>query len=111
MAKTFTRPCAECGTGFETKVLSAEFCSTPCRLAANNRRRDRGAKLLDLYVHQRFNRAEAQGHNVKTLIDRMVSNWMTEDREMGRRAMRPLQDCMQAAVASSSSRHSARIRK
>lgn len=92
------RVCAECGIDFKAKAPHADFCSSPCRMAANNRRMARGAKLFDLYVHQRFNRDEAQAKGVKTIIDRMVANWVAEDREAGRRVMRPLSDCLEAAV-------------
>lgn len=92
------RTCAECGATFEAKAPHAEYCSAPCRKAAGNRAMLRGKKLLELYVHQRFNRAEAQEKGVKTIIDRMISNWANEDREAGRRIMRPLRACMEAAT-------------
>lgn len=92
------RTCAECGNVFEAKAPHAEFCSPSCRMAMNNRAMSRGKMLLDLYVHQRFNREEALAKGVKTILDRMVANWVNEDREAGRRVMRPLSDCLEAAV-------------
>lgn len=98
MTKLFTRHCSECGTEFQAKVASAEFCCQEHRLAYNNRRRDRGAMLFDLYVHTRFNRKASQEKGLQTLIDRMVGNWVEEDRAVGRKPMRELQDCIQAAL-------------
>jgi hypothetical protein len=77
---------------------TAAFCAQPCCLAHNNRRRDRGALLVDLIVHDRFNRKEASGRGIRTLADRMVANWVNEDRRAGRRVMRPLQECIEAAA-------------
>lgn len=90
--------CAECGTAFEATDRKAVFCSPACRTASNNRRRDRGALIYDLLVHQRFNREAAQERNVRSLVDRMISNWVAEDRDAGRRVLRPLQDCLEAAL-------------
>lgn len=94
----FIRTCAECGEEFPAGVESAEFCSQAHRLAYNNRRRDRGALLYDLYVHLRFNREAAAEKNLRTLVDRMVGIWVEEDRARRRRIMRPLHDCTQAAL-------------
>lgn len=97
--KTFNKTCAECGAAFVAKDYRAEFCGLACKNEMNKRRRDRGAMLLDLYIHQRFNRKAAGERGLQTLIDRMVGNWVEEDRQAGRRVMRPLDDCIFAAVA------------
>lgn len=95
--------CAECGQAFAPKRKDkAVFCSPACRNEANVRRRDRGALVYDLLVHHRFNRADAQKRGVRSKVDRMISNWIAEDRAAGRRAMRPLQDCIEAAVSATS---------
>lgn len=99
---TFLRGCAECGEPFKSQRRKAEFCSKECRMAHNNRRRDRGAMLLDLYVHTRFNRQKAGERGLKTMIDRMIGNWVAEDREAGRRSMRPIDEVVQAAVSHTS---------
>lgn len=96
--KQISHACAECGTAFQATDRKAAFCSVACRTASNNRRRERGALLYDLLVHQRFNREVAQERQVRSLIDRMVSNWVAEDRAAGRRVLRPLQDCIEAAL-------------
>jgi hypothetical protein len=111
MCKTFNRTCAECNEAFTAKDRRAEFCGSKCRLAMNNRRRDRGAQLLDLYVHTRFNRKAAQERNLQTIIDRMVGNWIAEDRAAGRREMRPLDDVMFQAVQHVATTHSHRAGK
>lgn len=98
MCKQFNRKCGECGVEFIAKDRRAEFCGTPCRVAHTNRRRDRGAMLYDMYVHLRFNREAATEEGLRTLIDRMVGNWVEEDRELGRRVMRPMDDVKQAAL-------------
>ena len=96
--KTFNKTCAECSQSFVAKDYRAEFCGLACKNEMNKRRRDRGAMLLDLYIHQRFNRKAAGERGLQTLIDRMVGNWVEEDRAAGRRVMRPLDDCVFAAV-------------
>lgn len=97
--------CAECGLTFRPKRSDrALFCSPACRNLSNARRRDRGAMIYDLLVHQRFNREEAQKKGVRSKVDRMISNWIAEDRAAGRRVMRPLQECLETAVACTSVR-------
>lgn len=104
--------CAECGHEFHAKRPDrAEFCSTECRSRYNNRRRDRGAMLFDLYLHHRFNRKAAAEKNLQTLIDRMVGNWVEEDRRAGRRVMRDLADVMQAAMPHTNIRYDIRAGK
>lgn len=91
--------CAECGKTFQAKRAdTAEFCSSKCRMAYNNLEAKRGKQLLGLYVHTRFNRAAASERGLQTLIDRMVGNWVAEDRAAGRREMRPLQEVLFGAV-------------
>lgn len=109
--KTFNKTCAECCNAFVAKDYRAEFCGTACKNAMNQRRRDRGAQLLDLYVHTRFNRKAAGEHGLQTIIDRMVGNWVEEDRQAGRRVMRPLDDVMFAAVQHVATVHNHRAGK
>jgi len=98
MTKQFKRTCAECASPFTAKDARADFCSLRCKNAWNNRVAQRGKVMLSLYVHRRFNRAEARAKGVHTLVDRMVTNWVREDREAGRRWAIPLQECLESAV-------------
>lgn len=53
------RTCRECGNVFKARQHSAMFCGTPCRMAFNKRRRERGAELYDVYMaafDARFNK-------------------------------------------------------
>lgn len=111
MCKTFKRICAECAQEFEARDRRAEFCSTVCKNNTNNRRVKRGVMLLDLYVHTRFNRKVAGEKKLQTLIDRMVGNWIEEDRAAGRRYIRPVDDCISAAVQHTAVRSAVRAGK
>lgn len=109
--KSLTK-CAECGQPFQPKRCdTAEFCSKECRQRSNNREMQRGKALLSLYVHTRFNRKAAAEKNLQTLIDRMVSNWVEEDRAAGRRVMRDLDEVMYAAVEHTAQRSDIRAGK
>lgn len=46
--------CLECGTKYERKRSAAEFCGDKCRMAFNQRRRDRGTELYDILMSARF---------------------------------------------------------
>ena len=74
-----THTCLECGKLVTSK---GEFCSTPCRSAFNNRRKQRGAELYDLYMAHRFERDHAQRLGVFQAINRLASNWRQEDHEL-----------------------------
>lgn len=106
--KTYQKTCAECGADFIAKDYRAEFCGLACKNEMNKRRRDRGAMLLDLYIHRRFNRKAAEARGLQSIIDRMVGNWIEEDRAAGRRWCRPLDDCIYAAVSHTAVRHNIR---
>ncbi|WP_279483428.1 transcriptional regulator [Aureimonas sp. SK2] len=59
-------------------------------MAWNNRRRDRGAELYDLYMAHRFERDPAKARGVFQAINRLASDFRREDRERraGRRSWR-----------------------
>lgn len=104
-----TTRCAECAKDFSAKRPDrATFCSTECRGAWNVRRRDRGAMLLDLYIHTRFNRAKASEKGLQTMIDRMIGNWVEEDRQAGRKVMRELSEVIEAAMPHTNQRFDVR---
>lgn len=87
---TRVHACLECGAQvpFGNGV---EFCSPGCRHAWNNRRKARGALLLDLYMAHRFDRAEATDLGVLAAMNRLAGDFRDEDREKrgGRRSWRP----------------------
>ena len=71
-------------------TLKGEFCSAKHRSDWNNRRKQRGAELYDLYMAHRFDRAVAQDLKVFQAINRMASNFREEDkaRRGGRKSWR-----------------------
>lgn len=79
--------CLECGEG---TTRQREFCSAKCRSDWNNRRKQRGAELYDLYMAHRFDRTNAQALRVFQAINRMASNFREEDkaRRAGRQSWR-----------------------
>lgn len=82
------RACLECGGVWLARRREAEFCSSPCRTAFHNRRKERGAELYDLLMLHRFERATAKDMGAQSLINRMASVWREEDRarRAGRRS-------------------------
>jgi hypothetical protein len=84
--------CLECGNeaskGHQPEKL---FCCATCRLAFNNRRRDRGADLYDLFRALRRERSEAKRLNIWTQICRLELAWQMADQEArpGRRSYIP----------------------
>ena len=81
--------CRECGKALNNADRRAEFCGSPCRKTWNNRRMVRGAELYDLMMALRFNRAEAKAQNVWSLMCRLASVWMEEDKAAGRTTFKP----------------------
>ncbi len=79
--------CLECGCPMTGK---GEFCARKCRHDFNNRRRQRGAELYDLYMAHRFERSQAQQLGVFQAINRLASNYRQEDlqRRAGRKSWR-----------------------
>ncbi len=81
-AKTFkfSRTCSECGETFCTNRPEAEFCSTPCRKAYNNRRAIRGAELYDLIMTMRFDRAHAKDEGLWSQVCALAGAYNTADK-------------------------------
>ena len=81
--------CRECGSPVRPE---ASFCSTAHRAAWHNRRKARGSDLYDLFMALRFQRKEAGGKSVWSLLCRMASNWRAEDKAAGRESFAPLHE-------------------
>lgn len=85
--------CLECGENNPTK---GDFCAATCRTAFNNRRKARGAEMYDLYMAHRFDRDTAQRLGLFQAINRMASDFRSEDkaRRAGRRSWRNPRDVL-----------------
>jgi hypothetical protein len=92
-----TNPCRECGkdAGKAPAGRSKFFCSTPCRQAWNNRRRDRGAELYDLFMAMRYDRDAAKDADAWTKMCRMAQLFHEEDQRAGRRSYRKIAEVLQ----------------
>ena len=95
--------CKECGLDLarlSNRPVKAEkvFCSAPCKQNFNNRRRDRGAELYDLFMELRFNRTVAAERNVWTTLCDRASAYRDADKAKrgGRRSWRDLNDALDA---------------
>lgn len=63
--------CKECGVGYRAERQTSEFCSSKCRMAFNQRRRERGVELYDVLMSSRFDMKTiaAPGDIVNRLLD------------------------------------------
>lgn len=95
MTKKLVRCCRECSSPLHAPSAAgsnrpkkarqdAKFCSTPCRTTWNNRRKDRGADLYDLWMAMRYCREEAKALGVWKEICRLSEKWNDEDKAAGR---------------------------
>lgn len=77
--------CRECGS-----LADGQFCGPDCKITWNNRRRQRGAVLYDLFMAHRFERDASAKNNLWTLLCRQATDWRTEDLKErgGRRSWR-----------------------
>lgn len=71
--------CLECGQPVAN--TTGRFCTTPCRHAFNNRRKQRGASLYDLFMAVRYQRALATKWQAWLMMTRLAKAWRDEDRE------------------------------
>lgn len=86
MSKT-ARCCRECSTPLQKAAKpEARFCSNPCKDRWNNRRKNRGAELYDLFMAYRYDRGVSKALGLWSLICRMGSVWNEEDKETGRQS-------------------------
>jgi hypothetical protein len=77
----------ECG---RDTVHGGDFCHSACRHAWNNRRKLRGAELLDLYMAYRFERTLAAQLGLWQAINRLAGDFRREDKAQrdGRKSWR-----------------------
>ncbi len=84
MSKKPVRCCRECqttlGEGFKA---SAVFCGIPCKATWNNRRKNRGADLYDLWMTMRYARDDAKQLEVWKEMCRLSEGWKVEDDRAG----------------------------
>lgn len=92
--KTFE--CLECGKPVVSVAVNAEFCSSTCRKAWNNRRLTRGAELYDFMMVLRFDRGRAKALRLWTLMCRLVALFRDEDwrDRAGRRSWSPAEQVL-----------------
>lgn len=85
--------CIECGKPVTGRRDGAQFCCASCRLAFNNRRRDRGAEMYDLFRALRRERDAAKTLKIWTAMTQLELRWQEEDQRdrPGRRSYVPPQ--------------------
>jgi hypothetical protein len=83
--------CLECNEPTGERREGAQFCCSSCRMAFNNRRRDRGAEMYDLFRALRRERDTAKVLKLWTKMTQLELHWQEEDeRERpGRRSYTP----------------------
>lgn len=88
--------CQECGSKFEAKTKRARFCSTACRMAFTNRRRDRGAELYDLVMAMRHERERTKDMKLWSLVCDRASAFRESDKTMreGRKSWREVEETL-----------------
>ncbi|WP_133125814.1 transcriptional regulator [Thalassospira marina] len=75
--------CKECGIAISKQGRDRLFCSTECRSAFNNRKKARGAVLIDLFMRARFDR-KGTGAGAYSEMCTLASVWREEDKKAGR---------------------------
>lgn len=103
------KKCCECGTDLVIQDKSKEFCDTACRISFHNRRKKRGAEMYDLFMHLRYNRKEAQGKEVWSLICNMAMTWNEEDQEAGRVSYHDLNKACQLTAKYRAKKYAIRV--
>lgn len=71
--------CRECGATFDATRRARVFCGTLCRMTFNQRRRERGAILYDLFMAQRFERDTATEKGTWSSMCRIAGAFRDED--------------------------------
>lgn len=79
MCKVRKVHCVECAAVVETKKDTTRFCGAACRMAWNNRRRDRGAQLYDLFRAMRRERGKAAEMGLWSIACALELSWQEED--------------------------------
>lgn len=81
MCKTEGQLCHECNQPMGASTRDERrFCSVRCKDRSNNRRKNRGAELYDLFMNIRFNREAAKEAGLWAVMCRMASEWNAEDK-------------------------------
>tara|TARA_R110002012_G_scaffold39633_1_gene109537 strand:- start:1556 stop:1912 length:357 start_codon:yes stop_codon:yes gene_type:complete len=75
--------CKECGAKFSKDGRDKHFCRSKCRNAFNNRKKARGAILVDLFMRARFDR-KGTGKGAYSEMCTLASVWREEDKKAGR---------------------------
>jgi hypothetical protein len=87
MSKPRHRCCRECGTALDAGLkATAVFCGIPCKAKWNNRRKNRGADLYDLWMAMRYERDEAKRLGLWGEMCRLSEGWNDEDKKAGIRS-------------------------
>lgn len=97
------RCCRECGAALNPERQGVLFCSGPCRQAFQNRRRERGAELYDLFMLHRCQRPVGKRIRAVFIMCRLASRWRAEDQRQ--RAGRPSWSPPEAVAERSASAH------
>lgn len=88
--------CMECLVEMEaTNRPEKSFCCNAHKDAFNNRRKNRGVMLYDLFMALRFDRKEASLLKVYAILCRMASEWNEEDKKAGRKSFLPARQIVQ----------------
>lgn len=84
--------CGECATAYKNPnpAVPKYFCSATCRDTWNNRRKLRGALMLDLMMVMRFDRSAAKTEDAWSTLCRMTADFKQEDVEANRSSVAPL---------------------
>jgi hypothetical protein len=78
--------CRECGDKFTHHQRLKLFCTSACRMAFNNRRRDYGSAMFDIVMEMRFDRKRASASKAWTELCVIASRVRDVDvRERGGR--------------------------
>lgn len=84
MPKKTIRCCRECQKPLDASLkANATFCGIPCKAKWNNRRKNRGADLYDLWMAMRYERDEAKRHEVWKEMCRLSEGWKADDDKQG----------------------------
>lgn len=91
-----TRVCLECGEPLEPSARAEkQFCCNAHKDTFNNRRKNRGAELYDLFMAMRYDRKAASIAGVWAIMCRMASMWKEEDDAANVRSFLPIKTVVQ----------------
>ena len=91
--------CRECGEQFgKARDHEQLFCSAACRTSFNNRRKQRGADLYDLFMTMRYERGTAKLLGVWAILCRLAQDWNDEDKAEGRKSYLPARRVLERHV-------------